>query len=437
METDEQEVGQALAEEQLHGEERRDPSPYAVLRNRDYALYLLARNIAVIGQRITATAIGWDLYTRTRDPMALAYVGLVQFIPVLVLALPAGHAADRFGRKQIVQYSQVLSIVATLGLAAVAASTGPVPLIYLCILIASLGGGFSGPARSAMIPQFVPQWQYESAIRWSTSAFQVSSMIGPALGGAVIALGRSTLPAYLLDALCGTVAFFLLGAAVTRYGSPRAPSAPVTMESLTAGLRFVWEKRIILATITLDLFAVLLGGAVTLLPIYATDILRVGPQGFGALQAGEPAGAFCMAMVLTHLPPLRRPGVAMLWAVAGFGLATIVFGLSRNFALSLLMLFILGALDNISVVVRSTLVQVLTPDEMLGRVSAVNNVFISSSNQIGGFESGLVARLFGPIISVVAGGIGTVLVVLAVSLGWPEVRRFQAPRLHGEDSAAS
>jgi hypothetical protein len=246
------------------------------------------------------------------------------------------------------------------------------------------------------------------------------------LGGAVIALARgSTTPVYLLDACCGVTAFVLTATVVTRYGSARPNPAPVTLESLTAGLRFVWEKRIILATITLDLFAVLLGGAVTLLPIYATDILQSGPGGLGVLEAAPSIGAFLMALTLAHLPPLRRPGSAMLWAVGGFGLATIAFGLSRNIVFSWIMLFLTGALDNISVVVRTTLVQVLTPDEMLGRVSAVNNVFISSSNQLGGFESGLVARLFGPVFSVVSGGIGTMLVVAGVGLAWPEVREFE------------
>jgi MFS family permease len=426
QEEDEQAAGGALAQEQREGDGSRSERhhPYEVLRNRDLMLYTLARNIALIGQQITTVGIGWELYSRTHDALALGYVGLVQFVPVLLLAIPAGHAADRFGRKEIVQAAQVLLALSALGLAAVSALRGPVSLVYLCLLFAGLARGFSGPARSAMLPQFVPQEEYESAIKWNTSVFQVASMLGPALGGAVIAAGHGAAPAYLLDAACGTTAFLLTALAVTRYGSPRAPAAPMTLESLTAGLRFVWRTRIILATITLDLFAVLFGGAVALLPIYAQDVLHVGPRGLGWLQAAPAAGAFCMAVTQTHLPPLRRPGAAMLWAVGGFGAATIVFGLSRSLALSLGMLFLTGALDNISVVVRSTLVQVLTPGEMLGRVSAVNNVFISSSNQLGGFESGLVARLLGPVVSVVAGGIGTLIVVAAVALGWPETLRF-------------
>jgi MFS family permease len=404
------------------------PGPYAIFQHRDYLLYTFARNIALIGLRMTGVAVGWQLYTLTHNAMTLAYVGLVQFIPVLLLAIPAGHAADRFGRKGIIQYAQVVMIAAALGLAAISHFHGSSLLVYACLFGASLASATSGPARSAMLPQLVPPRDYQPAIGWSTSLFQVASMVGPMLGGAVIAWAAgSPTPVYLVDAACGTTAFILTMFVVTRYGSQKPNSAPVTLESLTAGLRFVWEKRIILATITLDLFAVLLGGAVTLLPIYATDILHSGAGGLGILEAAPSIGAFLMALALAHLPPLKRPGSAMLWAVAGFGLATIGFGLSHNMWFSWAMLFLTGATDNISVVVRTTLVQVLTPDEMLGRVSAVNNVFISSSNQLGGFESGLVARLFGPIISVVAGGIGTILVVLGVGIAWPEVREFQPP----------
>ena len=424
---EEQEVGEEIVREQREGGPGRH-NPYQALRNRDFVLYTLARNVAMFGQQMTTVAIGWELYARTHNAMALGYVGLVQFVPVLVLALPAGHAADRFGRKTIVQTAQLLLVLCSLGLALVSYHHAPIPLVYLCLLFAGLARGASGPARSAMLPQLVPQGEYESAIKWSTSMFQVASMVGPALGGLVIAAGHGAVPAYLIDAGLGAIAFVMTAFAVTRYASPRAPSAPITVESLTAGLRFVWTYKIILATITLDLFAVLLGGAVALLPIYATDILHVGAKGLGIMEAAPSLGALCMAIVLTHLPPIRKPGIAMLWAVAGFGAATIVFGVSRLFLLSLVMLFFTGALDNISVVVRSTLVQVLTPDEMLGRVSAVNNVFISTSNQLGGFESGLVARLAGPIFSVVFGGIGTILVVVAVAAAWPEVIRFESSR---------
>jgi MFS family permease len=428
QETDEQETGEALAREQIAGGSRHfgRHARYAVLRNRDFMRYTVARNIAMIGSQMTGVAVGWDLYGRTRDPMALAYVGLVQFVPVLLLALPAGHAADRFGRKEIVQSTQLLVVLSSLAMGVVALLRAPVSLVYLCLFLAAVARGFSGPARSAMLPQFVPQSQYEDAIKWSTSVFQLTSTGGPALGGLVIGAAGHTTLVYFLDAACGVLAFLLTMWAIPRYAVQRTNTAPHTLESLTAGLRFVWRTRIILATITLDLFAVLFGGAVALLPIYATDVLGVGAKGLGMMESAPSAGALCMAFTLTHMPPLRKPGTAMLWAVAGFGAATIVFGVSRWFPLSLVMLFLTGAFDNISVVVRSTLVQVLTPDEMLGRVSAVNNVFITSSNQLGGFESGALARLLGPIRSVVLGGIGTLLVVAAIATQWPEVREFGA-----------
>lgn len=429
-----QDTNQAAVEETAGGQAEQDGygmeprGAYTVLSNRDYLFYVLARSLVTIGQQSASLGIGWDLYARTSDPMALAYVGLVQFLPVLVLALPAGHAADRFDRKAILQITQVILVFCSLALAAVSGLRAPVPLVYLCLLAAGLARSLSGPARAAMLPNFVPRSDYETAIKWNTTIMRVAQMLGPALGGTVIAIGHGALAAFLLDVICGVAAFVLTAMAIPRFASPRAAPMPLTLENLTAGLRFVWRTRIILATITLDLFAVLFGGATALLPIYARDILHVGSEGFGWLRGAPAAGALVMAITLSQLPPMRRPGVSMLWAVAGFGVATIVFGLSRSFLLSLAMLFLTGALDMISVVVRSTLVQTLTPDEMLGRVSAVNQVFISSSNQLGDFESGVVARLVGPILSVVFGGIGTLAVVASVALAWPEVRRFD-PRV--------
>lgn len=397
--------------------------PYAALRHGNYALYILARNLATVGARMTGVAVGWELYGRTHNPLALGWVGLVQFLPVLLLALPAGHLADRRNRKSIVQTTQALLSVCSLGLAAISLTHAPVPYFYLCLLAGAIARAVSGPARSAMLPQLIPPEDYPSAVKWSSTAFQVAMTLGPALGGLVIALRGGPALAYVLDATAGAVAIVMVSFVRTPFAQ-KSPSGPVTLRTLAAGVHFVWQTRIILATITLDLFAVLLGGAVTLLPVYARDILGVGPRGLGWLEAAPSAGALCMAIAVAHLPPFRKAGAAMLWAIAGFGLATMVFGISRAFPLSFAMLFLTGALDLVSVVVRSTLVQVLTPPEMLGRVSAVNSVFISSSNQLGGFESGLVARLFGPVFAVVSGGIGTMLVVASVASAWPEVRRF-------------
>jgi len=266
---------------------------------------------------------------------------------------------------------------------------------------------------------------------WSATFFQVSAISGPALAGWIIGwqqvqLGHRTFPtlplAYLLDATCA-VSFGVLLLFV-RIRPTESRKEPASLKTLLAGIHFVWRNQIILATISLDLFAVLLGGATYLLPIFATSILHVGPVGFGWLRAAPALGAATMAMLIAHLPPMKNAGRDLLLAVIGFGVATIIFGLSRNFWLSLAMLYLTGAFDNISVVVRHTLVQVLTPDEMRGRVSAVNNVFIGASNELGGWESGLTAQIFGPIVSVVGGGIGTILVVLATAFTWPQLRRF-------------
>ena len=402
--------------------------PYAALRYRNYRLFTIGGNVAVIGSQMTAVAVGWELYARTGQAISLAWVGLVHALPVIVLALPAGHLADRLNRRRILLTGLSIIILCSLGLAAISHANGPLYLYYLCIFVSSIAGTYSGPARGAILPQLVPPELLINAVTWNSSVFQVAAMVGPALGGGIYALESKAAPVYLCDAACSLTFLTLL--ALIRIGGDGSGHAasrraePANLRTLIAGLRFVWEKQIILATITLDLFAVLLGGAVSLLPIYAKDILHVGPHGLGLLRAAPSAGAFMMAITLAHRPPLRKAGAALLWAVAGFGAATIVFGFTRFFWLSMLMLFLTGAFDNISVVVRHTLVLTLTPDEMRGRVNAVNNVFISASNDLGAFESGVVAQLFGPVVSVVSGGVGTILVVILTAVLWPEIRRF-------------
>jgi MFS family permease len=303
--------------------------------------------------------------------------------------------------------------------------------MYVALLLAATFSAIGGPARSSLVAQIVPLEMYSNATTWGSTCFQVAAMAGPAVAGGIIAIGSMhfhhhrmpTLPlAYIIDAISG-IAFAVL-LMVTRVRPFQRVKETASLKTLLAGIRFVRINQIILATITLDLFAVLLGGATYLLPIYAKDVLHVGAVGFGWMRAAPAIGAMAMAMVVAHLPPMKHAGRNLLLAVAGFGAATIIFGLSKSFTLSLMMLFLTGAFDNISVVVRHTLVQVLTPDSMRGRVSAVNNVFIGASNELGGFESGLTAQLFGPICSVVAGGIGTILVVFAVAAIWPQVRKF-------------
>jgi MFS family permease len=396
--------------------------PYAALRFRDYRLLLGAGIIGSIGTQMQAVAVGWDLYERTKSPAALGWAGLAEFLPVLLFSLPAGHAADRYNRSRLYQVAQTVMGLASMGLAAISLWNGPVPLIYACLLLTGMSRAISAPARQALLPQVVPQEMLANAITWNSSGWQIANVAGPALGGLVIYLTEDAFDAYRLAALCS-----LVSAALAFPVRPRAAvrtQGPPSFEALVAGIRFLARTKLLLAAITLDLFAVLLGGATALLPIYASDeMLDAGAIGFGWLRAAPAIGAFVMALALAHRPPLRRPGQALLLSVTGFGLATIVFGFSRDPILSFLMLALTGALDNISVVVRHTLVQILTPDSMRGRVSAVNLVFISSSNELGSFESGMTAAWFGPVASVVGGGIGTVLVVVAVMLRWPELIR--------------
>jgi MFS family permease len=397
---------------------RRDP--YAALRYRDFRLLIAGRFITSLGNQMLSVAIGWELWLRTHSALALGMVGLVQVIPVILLSLPAGHVADQYNRRRIVVFTQVLLALCSLGLAVLSFTVGPLVLIYLCLLGIGIARAFNDPAASTLLPQTVPPEVFSSAATWSSSAWQLASIVGPAVAGLVAAVLGSVTIIYLFDVFAALTFLILVSLIKGRQLALSRKSA--TLESLKEGLRFIRGTRVILAAITLDMFAVLLGGAVTLLPVYATDILKVGPQGLGLMRAAPSIGALVMAFALAHLPPFQRAGRTLLLAVAGFGLATIIFGLSTSFWLSMVMLILLGGLDNISVVIRSTLLLTRTPDEMRGRISSVNSIFIGASNELGGFESGLAAALLGPVIAVVGGGVGTVLVVLAIARAWPEMR---------------
>ncbi|MCI0742987.1 MAG: MFS transporter [Gemmataceae bacterium] len=393
--------------------------PYAALRYRDYRCLLAGGVTASIGSEIQAVVVGWELYERTGSAWNLGLAYLAQFLPVLLLALPAGQAADRYSRKLVFQLAQTTAALASLALAALSALEGPVELVFVCLLLAGTARAFAAPARASLLAQVVPLGTLGNAVTWNSTGWQIANVTGPALGGLVIGATGHALLAYLLAAVCALACVSVLSPIQPHVAKPIAVAR--SFESLLAGLRFVWRTKLLLAAITLDLFAVLFGGAVALLPIFAKDILDAGPTGLGWLRAAPAIGAVLIAIVLSHRPPMRRPGRTLLLAVAGFGAATVVFGLSENFALSFAMLGVTGALDNISVVVRGTLMQTLTPDEMRGRVAAVNTVFISSSNELGGFESGLAANLFGPIEAVVGGGVATILVVLTVLWRWPQL----------------
>jgi MFS family permease len=396
---------------------RRDP--YAALRYPEFRLLFVGRLIASLGNQMLSVAIGWELWLRTHDAFSLGLIGLVQVIPVILLSLPGGHVADQYNRRKIIFITQILLFFCSLGLAYLSFIQGPLLLIYLCLLGIGVARAFNEPASATLIPQTVPPEMFTSAATWSSSSWQLASIIGPAIAGLIAAVMESVTIIYLLDAVAALV---FLAMVLLIKGRPLALSPKAdTLESLAEGLRFMRGNKVILAAITLDMFAVMFGGAVTLLPVYATDILHVGSQGLGLMRAAPSIGSLISAFILTHLPPMKQAGKTLLWAVAGFGLATIFFGFSTNFWLSMTMLLVLGALDNISVVIRGTLLLTRTPDEMRGRTSAVNSIFIGVSNEMGGFESGSVAALFGPIASVISGGILTILVVLGVAKIWPEI----------------
>ncbi len=398
--------------------------PYLALRYPDFRLLLTGQFITAFGTQMISFAIGWELWLRTSSELALGLVGLVQVIPVILLSLPGGHVADHYNRKRLVMITQLLLAVCSFGLALLSYSQGSLALIYLCLFGIGVARAFYSPAASTLLPTTVPQAVCTSAATWNSTGWQLASILGPAFAGLMVALLGSAAELYLIDSVAGLIFVFL----VTRIkGRPIAlsRSKAATLDSLKEGINFIRNTKVILAAITLDMFAVLFGGAVALLPVYATDILQVGAEGLGIMRAAPAVGALIMALIITRLPPFKHAGKTLLLAVAGFGVATIIFGVSSNFLLSVAMLFALGALDNISVVIRSTLVLTWTPDEMRGRTSAVNSIFIGASNELGGFESGATASILGTIPAVVLGGIGTIIVVLSVAKIWPQMRNLE------------
>jgi len=411
-------------------EPRRAVDPYAALRSPNYRRFAFGFLFSSAGLQMLATAVGWEIYERTQDPMALGWVGVARALPVILFALPAGQVIDRFDRRWVLVITQIAMGIGA-AMLAVASHRGDSPLFLMYALLVLMGcaRAFNGPSRATLLPLIVAPGAFPNAVAWNSSVFQLSAVLGPIAAGFLLAWFGSAWQVYSF-----TAAFCLIfGVAAMGLRPREAPRAtgPVSMSSLFAGASFIWREKPILGALTLDLFAVLLGGATALLPIFAKDILKVGPEGLGLLRAAPFIGAFLMSLLLTRLPPFRRSGPVLLWSVAGFGVCIVVFGFSTVFWLSLLALFMSGALDTVSVVIRHVLVQLRTPNELRGRVSSVNSVFIESSNELGAFESGLVAAYFVVVFSVVSGGIGTVLVVGAVALGLPQLRKLG--ELHDRD----
>ena len=366
-------------------------------------------------------AAGWMLYERTGDAWALGLVGAVELAPVLLLMIVAGNAADRYPRRNVGIFAHSLLTVVATGLALVSAANGPLWVIYSLLALVGTARAFASPSVNTILPQLLAPAEFANANAWLSSTFQLAAITGPAIGGLVIALTGGATGAFALAAVGQLV--FVAALSTMPVRRPPPATARRSASDVFAGFHFVRDHPLFLAAITLDLFGVLFGGAVALLPIYAKDILAVGPTGLGWLRAAPGVGALTMALVTTRLQPWQRPGRILLWVVAGFGLATIGFGLSRSFALSMVCLFLTGVFDNVSVVIRLTLEQTITPDHLRGRVSAINYVFVGFSNEFGAFESGATAALFGPTLSVVGGGLATLLVVVMAQTVWPQLAR--------------
>ncbi len=398
-----------------------------------FVLFQIARFLIVAAVEMQAVAVGWQVYDITKRALDLGLVGLAQFLPGILLFLVSGHTSDRFDRRKVLGAcysgyalcSALLLIIAQHG-------TQSVKSIYAVLVL--LGGvrSFNGTASRSILPQLVPDEHFANAVAWNATTFQAATILGPSIGGIFYALFHGPSAVYAMAMLTALGALFSMFRIQTRAQARRRE--PTSLRTVFAGLRFIWREKLILGAISLDLFAVLLGGAVALLPVYARDILYTGPWGLGLLRTAPGIGAAFMAVAVAHRPIRGRSGPTLLWSVAGFGICTILFGVSRSLTVSLLALICLGAADMVSVIIRATLVQLRTPDEMRGRVMAVDMVFIGTSNELGQFESGVTAQWFGTVPAVLLGGIGTLVVIALWAWRFPELRR--AGKLHEMKSAA-
>jgi MFS family permease len=389
--------------------------PYSVLKLKEFRLFILARLFITIASQIQAVIVGWQIFKLTNDPLSLGLIGLAEAIPFIVVALYAGHVADIMNRKRIIQISVLGMLLCSLSLAYFSMELNSVLLntttfpIYLVILLSGIARGFFSPANFAFMPQLIERNVYPQAISWSSTAWQTGAVAGPALSGLIYALVGFRDTYFIVSGLTA-LALILYGMIASK--PVPSPSFEQSMgEKIKEGLHFVFKNQVILGALSLDLFAVLFGGAVALLPIFAKDILMVGAEGLGFLRAAPALGSIIMAVYLAYYPIAHNAGKKLLWSVAGFGLCMIVFAISKSFILSMSLLILSGVFDGVSVIVRNTLVHTLTPENMKGRVSAVNSIFIGSSNEIGAFESGLAAKLMRTIPSVIFGGCMTILVV--------------------------
>jgi MFS family permease len=397
----------------------------------DFVRFQLARFFIVIALEMQSVAVGWQVYEITKRPLDLGLVGLAQFLPAILLFLVSGQAVDRFNRRKLLTLCYGgLALCSGLLLGIAWHRVRSVYAIYSVIALVGAVRSLNGPTSRAILPQLVSEQHFPNAVAWNASIFQTATILGPSCGGLLYALSHGASAVYAAAMVIG-MASMLSTLRIKPRTTPR-PRQEINLTTVLAGFRYIWEQKLILGSISLDLFAVLLGGAVALLPVYAREILKTGPWGLGLLRSAPGVGAVAMAILLAHRPVRKRAGATMLWCVTGFGVFTILFGISHNLWLSLAALVLVGATDMVSVVIRGILVQVATPDEMRGRVNAVDMIFIGASNELGQFESGLTAHWFGSVPAVVLGGVGTLLVVAIWAWRFPELR--QVDQLSGSST---
>jgi MFS family permease len=392
----------------------------------DFAVYELARFLIEIALEMQSVAVGWQVYEITKRPLDLGLVGLAQFLPGFLLFLVTGHVADRFDRRKLLMLcyggfglgSGLLWVIALRG---AHAAHPHIYWIYAVLVLVGAANALSGPVSRALLPQLVPEDHFANAVAWNASVWQGGTILGPAVGGLIYAFFRGPSAVYLTAMVISLVAL-LCTVRIKPQIKPRMREA-VSLTTVLAGFRYIWRNKLVLGSISLDMFAVLLGGAVALLPVYAREILKTGPWGLGLLRSAPGVGAALMAILMAHRPLRGRAGPTMLFCVAGFGVCTILFGLSKSLVVSLIALLLIGATDMVSVIIRGVLIQLGTPDEMRGRVNAVDMLFIGVSNEVGQFESGLTAQWFGTVPAVVLGGVGTLVVIAIWAWKFPELRK--------------
>ena len=404
----------------------RPHDPYAALRVINYRRFIVSLLTMTISSQIQGVVVAWQIYDITHDPLSLGLMGLAEALPFIGIALFAGHVADRFSRHRIAITALGVLLACSLALLAFNLIPGFLPRFgalpfYGVIFTSGVARSFLQPARNALGAEIVERPLYANAVAWRSSTWQTAAVVGPALGGLIYGFSSPRV-AYIADAIMMTVALVSFWTIKYEQG-PAHESTEAIVESLGTGLRFVFRESVLLSALTLDLFSVLLGGAEALLPVFADQILHVGPEGLGLLRAAPAAGAVVASVYLAHRAPFKRAGRTLLYAVATFALCIVGFGFSRSFFLSLALLAISGMADNVSVLIRSTLLQVLTPSQMFGRVSSVNSIFVGSSNELGAFESGVAAKLIGTVPSVVLGGLASLGVVVTIGIWVPRLRR--------------